>query len=86
MLKITMYGRPPCEDTDRSREYFKTHHIPFTEVNIDEDQAAEAFVRFINDGNSSTPTIILNRGDLKIILTEPSDEQLAKVLALQVAI
>jgi mycoredoxin len=75
-----MYGRDDCDDTEAIREYFKTSHIDFREVNINEDREAEQFVIFINDGFRSTPTLILGTGKHKTILTEPSTNEIESIL------
>jgi mycoredoxin len=54
--------------------------IPFQEINISEDEEAEQFVIYINGGNRSTPTVVLGEGKWKVVLTEPSDEQLEAAL------
>ena len=46
------------------------------EVDIDHDTAADAFVHFINRGFRSTPTLVFDHGHRKVVLTEPSDEEL----------
>lgn len=50
--------------------------MPFREVNIDRDAEAERFVIFINGGFRSTPTLVIGEGKRKVILTEPTDEEL----------
>ncbi len=79
-LPITIYGAPNCEDTEQVRQFLKAHAIPFKEVNIDEDPQAESFVIFINHGLRSTPTVVIGEGKIKIILTEPSDQELTQSL------
>ncbi|MCW5875604.1 MAG: glutaredoxin family protein [Anaerolineales bacterium] len=78
---ITIYGATDCDDTQRTREHLNQRGIPFREVNIDHDAAAEQFVIFINGGYRSTPTLVLGEGQRKVLFTEPSNAQLDKVLA-----
>jgi mycoredoxin len=54
--QIVMYTRPGCEDSDAAREFLNHRHIPFIEVNIDEDPAAVEFVKSVNEGKKRTPT------------------------------
>ncbi len=79
-LAITMYGATDCDDTERTRTYLQERGIPFREVNIDHDPEAERFVIFINGGFRSTPTLVIGEGKRKLILTEPTNNQLEEVL------
>jgi mycoredoxin len=78
---ITIYGATDCDDTQHTREYLISQGVSFQEVNIDEDEDAERFVVFINGGFRSTPTIVLGEGNLKIIVTEPTNKQLQAIAA-----
>lgn len=79
-LPITLYGAQGCHDTDRSRDYLTEQGIPFTEVDVDESEEAARFVTFINRGNRSTPTLVFGDGSYKLLLTEPTNEELGAVL------
>ncbi|RMG95505.1 MAG: glutaredoxin family protein [Chloroflexi bacterium] len=80
-LPLTLYGAKDCDDTDRTRAHLLKLGIPFHEVNIDHNPEAEQFVIFINRGYRSTPTLVFGEDKFKIIVTEPTDEQLEQVLA-----
>jgi mycoredoxin len=54
------------------------HDIPYTEIDIDEDEAAALRVEQWNRGNRMVPTIDING----TILTNPSPAQLRQVLGL----
>lgn len=79
-LPLTLYGATDCDDTERTRDHLHRLGIPFTEVNIDVDREAERFVIFINRGYRSTPTLVFGEGKRKIVLTEPTNEELEQVL------
>ncbi|HXF84124.1 MAG TPA: glutaredoxin family protein [Anaerolineales bacterium] len=79
-LPIVMYGATDCDDTERTREYLRARGIPFHEVNIDHDTEAERFVMFINNGYRSTPTLVIGGGKRKIVLTEPTNEELEEAI------
>lgn len=79
-LPIVMYGATDCDDTERTRAHLLARNVPFREVNIDHDADAERFVMFINNGYRSTPTLILGEGKRKLILTEPTNEELDQAL------
>ena len=81
MLPLTLYGRADCDDTERTRDRLQALGVPFREVDIDHDPAADAFVRFINNGNRSTPTLVFGAGRRKLVLTEPANDELDAALA-----
>jgi glutaredoxin len=82
-LPILLLGRDTCEDTTRSRSLLARLGIPFIYLKVDEDAAADAWIRRLNDGGWRTPTILIgdpNRPDM--ILREPSDAELLAALGL----
>ena len=80
---ILVLGRDTCEDTVRSRALLVRHGVPFTYLKVDEDAAADAWIRRLNDGGWRTPTILIGDPDRpKMILREPSDEELQAALGL----
>ncbi len=80
-LPITLLGATDCDDTERTREHLLALNVPFREVNIDHNADAEHFVIFINGGYRSTPTLVFGEGKQKLILTEPTNEELDKALS-----
>jgi glutaredoxin len=52
------------------------HHVPYTEINIDDDEAAAQRVEQWNRGNRTVPTLDVGG----TILTNPSPAQLRQVL------
>jgi mycoredoxin len=76
--QIVMYGVDWCPDCRRARFFFKRKNIPYLDVNIDENEQAAAFVKEINGGMRSVPTIIFPDGSL---LVEPSEAQLEEKFA-----
>jgi mycoredoxin len=79
-LPLILYGATDCDDTERTRQHLLMLGVPFQEVNIDQDSEAERFVIFINGGYRSTPTLVFGEGKFKIIVTEPTDQELDHVL------
>ena len=77
-LPITMYARPTCEDSELARERLRELGIPFTEINVDEDEAAARYVERVNHGFRSTPTIVF--GEEAFIVVEPTVEELDAAL------
>lgn len=79
-LPLVLYGASDCDDTERTRRRLNELGIPLREVNIDRDDEAERFVIFINGGYRSTPTLVFGKGKFKIIVTEPTDQDLDHIL------
>ena len=77
---FTMYGATTCDDTERTRGWLSAWGVEFREVNIDHDPDADAFVRVINRGFRSTPTLVFGTGRRKVILTEPTEAELREML------
>ena len=73
--QIVMYSVEWCPDCRRAKFFFKRKKIDVLEVDVNADKNAEAFVKELNNGNRSVPTIILPDGSM---LVEPSTEELEK--------
>jgi len=73
--EIVMYSVDWCPDCKRAKFFFKRNNIAVLEVNVDADERGAAFVREINSGARSVPTIIFPDGS---VLVEPSAEELTK--------
>jgi mycoredoxin len=80
-LPLTIYGGDDCDDTEHVVGRLRAWSVPFREVILERDPEAERFVIFINGGYRSTPTLVFGDGKYKIVLTEPTDEELAEALA-----
>ena len=72
--QIVMYSVDWCPDCKRAKFFFKRNNIDVVEVNVDADEQGAAFVREINSGARSVPTIIFPDGS---VMVEPSSEQLS---------
>jgi glutaredoxin len=80
---ILVLGRDTCEDTVRSLALLGRIGVPFTYLKVDEDAAADAWIRRLNDGKWRTPTILVGDPDRpETILREPSDAELQAALGL----
>ena len=65
---IVFYGNSWCPDCRRARLLLLDNNIEFSEIDISKDDKASEFVRQINHGNKSVPTIVFPDGT---ILVEP---------------
>ena len=76
---VIIYGTSWCYDTRRARTAFDTRKIPYKWVDIDKDPEGMAFVKQVNRGNRSVPTILFPDGS---VLVEPSETELVSRLNL----
>ena len=71
--QIVMYAVEWCPDCRRAKFFMKRKNIPYLEIDVNSDNNAEAFVKELNNGNRSVPTIIFPDGS-KVV--EPSTQEL----------
>jgi mycoredoxin len=57
MGPITMYTTRWCHDCWRVKSFLKQRGIQYREINIEEDEAAEAIVLEANNGKRKVPTL-----------------------------
>ncbi len=72
---IVMYAVDWCPDCRRAKFFMERQHIMYKMVNVDEDAEGANFVKQVNNGLRSVPTIIFPDGS---VMVEPSTEQLAE--------
>ncbi len=72
---IKIYATSWCGDSRRARQFFNANHIEYEWIDIDNDPEAEQFVKSVNNGYRSVPTIVFPDGS---ILVEPSTIELQK--------
>ena len=77
--EITVYSTVWCPDCKRAKQFFGEQRVAYSNVDIEQDKKAMAFVEKINDGMRIIPTIIFPDGE---ILVEPTNAQLAEKLGL----
>lgn len=71
--QIVMYSVEWCPDCRRAKFFFKRKQIEVLEVDVNADKTAEQFVKGLNNGNRSVPTIIFPDGSMMV---EPSSAEL----------
>lgn len=74
---LLVYGATWCGDTKRSRALLGRLAVPYTFVDIDQDEAAGQWVERHNGGSRSIPVIVIPGG---ATMTEPGDEELENAL------
>ena len=57
MEPITMYSAGWCPDCRRTKRFLHERGVAFREVNIEEDEQAEALVLRVNAGKRKVPTL-----------------------------
>ena len=72
--QITMYSTPWCGYCHRLKGQLDREGISYTVIDIEQDPDAAAYVREVNGGNQTVPTVVFADGSA---LTNPS---LAQVL------
>ena len=75
---VTLYSAPWCGYCRISNRCFDEHGMPYTEINIDEDEEAAQRVDQWNNGNRTIPTLDIDG----TIFTNPTPAQLRQALGL----
>ena len=75
--EIKLYGAEWCPDCHRSRNYLDNQSVAYDYINVDGDEAAQAYVKQVNDNRLIIPTIVFPDGS---VLVEPSNAELARKL------
>ena len=76
---VTMYTTPWCGYCQRLKAQMTREGIAFTEVDIERDPEAAAFVESVNGGNQTVPTVVFPDG---AAVTNPSIGQVKSLLGL----
>jgi len=79
MSKIKVYGTRWCGDSRRAIRLLDKRHIQYDWINVDQNLEGEKFVKQVNHGNRSIPTIVFTDST---ILVEPSNQILSEKLDL----
>jgi mycoredoxin len=80
---LTMYSTSWCGYCHRLKSQFDREGIAYQVVDIEQDEASAAFVRSVNGGNQTVPTIriVPTDGGDEIVMTNPSIVQVKQALA-----
>ncbi len=79
--QITIYTRPWCGGVMRVKRWLDQRDIPYTEIDISQDQEAARFVEELNGGYQSVPTLLI---DGQHAATEPSTAELESLFEARV--
>ncbi|MGB1285175.1 MAG: glutaredoxin domain-containing protein [Aggregatilineales bacterium] len=75
--KITMYAHPACPMMYPVKALFDNTSVNYEYINIHEDDTARQYVREVNNGYESVPTLLFPDGST---MTEPGMNDLKQVL------
>jgi mycoredoxin len=75
--KVIVYGRPTCPSIPLVRDTLEQAEVDYEYVDITSDFEAKEWVKKINGGYESVPTLVFPDGDM---LTEPSPAELQRKL------
>ncbi|MGW4243042.1 glutaredoxin family protein [Nocardia sp. NPDC004722] len=77
MDDIVLYGADWCGDCRRAKVWLRENGVGFTEVDVEQDEAARERAVEIAGGRKNIPVIVLPDGT---VLVEPTNAQLAAAL------
>ncbi len=77
---IKLYGTEWCSDCKRSKKFLGEQRVHYEFINIEEHAEGQAYVRELQQGGLTIPTIVFEDGS---VLIEPTNAELAAKLGLQ---
>lgn len=77
---IKLYGTNWCSDCKRSKKFLGEQRVAYEYINIEEDLEGQEYVRNVQNGGMTIPTILFEDGSL---LIEPTNAELARKLGLE---
>lgn len=77
---IKLYGTDWCSDCKRSKRFLGEQRVHYEYINIEENMEGQAFVRELQKGGLTIPTIVFEDNS---VLIEPTNAELAAKLGLQ---
>ncbi|MCA9371314.1 glutathione S-transferase N-terminal domain-containing protein [Candidatus Woesebacteria bacterium] len=78
---VKMYGAQWCPDCRRSKAFLDAHGVSYEYVDLEKIPDAAGEVEKINNGLQRIPTIVFSDDS---VLVEPSDEELAQKLDIEI--
>lgn len=78
MMQVTMYSTTWCGYCKRLKSQLDEAGVVYSEVNIEENEAAAQLVEKVNGGNRTVPTLVFSDGTA---MTNPSAKAVIEKLA-----
>ena len=72
-----MFGADWCGDCRQAKAWLRNNHVPFTDVDVEQDEAARERAVELAKGRTNLPVVVLPDGS---VLIEPTDAELAGAL------
>jgi thioredoxin reductase (NADPH) len=79
--RIILYGADWCPDCRKSKAFLADNNVNYQFIDTEINEWAIPIIKKINNGKRKIPTIVIND---EIILVEPENEELRKVLKLDI--
>lgn len=77
---IKLYGTNWCSDCKRSKKFLGEQRVAYEYINIEEDLEGQEYVKRVQNGGMTIPTILFGDGS---VLIEPTNAELAAKLGLE---
>ncbi|GAA2984391.1 glutaredoxin family protein [Actinokineospora diospyrosa] len=75
---VVIYSAEWCGDCRRAKSWLTANAVPFTEINVEHDDAARERAIALAGGRQEIPVVVLPGGE---ILVEPTTTELAAALS-----
>lgn len=79
-MAVIAYMTRWCPDCTRARRVLQRSGLEFIEIDIDKTPSAEEAMRAHNGGSGKVPTLLIDTPQGRLILIEPSDQDLTEAL------
>ncbi|HVK23289.1 MAG TPA: glutaredoxin family protein [Actinokineospora sp.] len=80
--EILVYSADWCGDCTRAKSWLRANAIPFTEIDVEHDDAARAAAIELAGGRKNIPVVVMTDGS---VFVEPTNTELADALGVSVA-
>ncbi|MEO6077225.1 MAG: glutaredoxin family protein [Candidatus Andersenbacteria bacterium] len=78
-MKVTIYTTPTCGYCKATKQFFKEHHVEYTEIDVSRDQA-QARAMIERSGQMGVPVIVIGEGKEEQLIIGYDTEALSKAL------
>ncbi|WP_049571290.1 mycoredoxin [Nonomuraea sp. SBT364] len=79
-MALTVYSTTWCGPCKRLKSQLTREGISFSEIDIERDAEAAAFVMSVNDGNQTVPTVVIDTPKGRVVRTNPSAREVKALL------
>ncbi|MBB5081057.1 glutaredoxin domain-containing protein [Nonomuraea sp. NPDC050547] len=79
-MALTVYTTTWCGPCKRLKSQLSREGISFSEVDIEANPTAAAFVESVNNGNQVVPTVVIETPKGRVVRTNPSAREVKALL------